>query len=1357
MTHTTRRTTAASLLFTTLLLLLLGALCVVLPSRAGAEAEEAAPDPLDRGPYEVSRLDPFKAGLYRHQEPNSNGGVATGAASPVEFQVRGSMYTPADYEGRSPILVFVHGNHGSCDSGSAPDCAIFKRNDAGYAYLGENLASWGYAVFSLDQDQLMSRQDGSFGKGMHARRLLITALLDALYEANESGLPDDEDTNLGDKLVGKLDFTRIGLMGHSRGGDAVSSFIDWNRMRPTGRRYPLRGVISLAPVDYERHAPYGTPYMTILPWCDGDVSNLQGARFYERSQHTGYDPYPRIQSSQLGANHNWYNTVWFADGQDGPSGNDQACRDTQPSHSRLSGSAGAEPHLNYVIDNSDKLNPEVNTRISGDPSRMGDQEKIGLATMAAFFRRYVGGEGAFEPYLTGELNERGKPQIPESACPTSAGGVRMPCIERVSNSYFPGPSERLDVIVPGADRPLRTSALGTAIEASGFAYPYLEAGGVQPAPPATESGIDWCNPEPLHSLPNQLGISGRPTAAKPCPLPADGALGGQSGTRENAPVNHSYGRQLAIAWDDPVGASGKPATLATAIPAALGDVSGFKALAMGADVNFFDPRNPAREDDDPATPDEALWNPAATTQDFTIALVDAEGNEGTVSAADQRYGNALHQTTGSTTARVHVVLDQIRVPLADFADQGVDLSAVRRLELRFGEPGKPASGSIQLADVRFQEPVEGTGLLLDSTEPGAGPGEGPPPTGPDPAEELEAYDRAPQALSLPDVSAVPTANRWTVDDDKAQCPDAAFTKIQDAIDHAAPWDTVVVCAGTYEEASVPVHHNANPVQAGSRNGLTITKPLKIKGAGADLVTIRPAPELGPSLAGTAPYLRDGGGNVVTVSRQSLGSTDDVELFVDISGVTIESPSIYAEAGVAFFNAAGRISNSVVGPLKRSTNGTELAERPHGWGIAVTNHLVGSGPGTVLRRVTVADSLVHGYQAGGILFDEAKGPDGDALNTAPAGIAIEGYVDGTIVQGGGPSSLIAQTGIRYHAGAAGAVTRSRVVDNRFPTDQRRSVGVLLTGADTDRWSLSGSAIAGNGYGVFNADIENATIRQGAAAAAGGNWWGPGGPPIEGPSLLGSGIEGISGPDEEAAASVLTEPVLATAPEVPGPGPIADADPSAALVDPGDGERVAPGEPIVARVLASDDFGVASVALSVDGEQLAARSHSPYEFVWTPSAEQAGETVTLEATVTDSAGRTATDSIEVEVEAAPQAPAAEEPQPTPAPPAAPAAGSPAPPAPRIEAKLRRNPRRGTATLVIAHSGPGRLTVSGPGLVKATSRVTAAGRTAIALKLDAKARRALAAKGRVTVVARVSFVPAGGGSPIAKARRVVLIKRP
>ena len=80
----------------------------------------------------------------------------------------------------------MHGNHGSLRrAAAAPNCTIFKRNDRGYAYLGENLATWGYTVFSLDQDQLMLLPGHTRRKGMHQRRLLIAAALDALYAANQ--------------------------------------------------------------------------------------------------------------------------------------------------------------------------------------------------------------------------------------------------------------------------------------------------------------------------------------------------------------------------------------------------------------------------------------------------------------------------------------------------------------------------------------------------------------------------------------------------------------------------------------------------------------------------------------------------------------------------------------------------------------------------------------------------------------------------------------------------------------------------------------------------------------------------------------------------------------------------------------------------------------------------------------------------------------------------------------------------------------------------------------------------------------------------------------------------------------------
>ncbi|MET0927969.1 MAG: hypothetical protein ABWX74_00550, partial [Aeromicrobium sp.] len=648
--------------------------------KAAAQVLDAddLPDPLDRGMYTPRTIQEVKLGTASLQEPDSSGGAPTAGtvAAPEDLEIRGALYYP-DFSQRttpSPLIVLVHGNHGSCDvsapSGTTtPTCATYKRNEAGYAYLGENLASWGYTVYSVSQDQLMLRQDNAKGKGMHQRRLLIAASLDALSAANAGTLVNGEHVTVGTTLQGKLDMTRIGLMGHSRGGDAVTSFIDYNRTRTDGPRYPLRGVIALAPVDYERKAPYGTPFMSILPFCDGDVSNLQGARFFERSQYiNGNDPFPRVQSSQLGAIHNWYNSVWYADGgADGQANNDAACgnsapfatNNVHPNNLRLSGSANPQAIVaapgttngsqaqdksnNYVIDNSDTYNPLVNTKISGDPARMGDQEKIGLATMSAFFRRYVGGEGAFEPYMTGELSDtESHLQIPASACPTSVSGARIGCKERVSTSYFAPPAERVDVIRPEVENPLGLNALGGTLSGSGFANPYTTGGGVTPKPATTTGGYDWCDPEPDEFAPAQLGKGTLPTGAKACPLPGITALGGQNnGMRENAPVNHSYGRQLALAWEQ-----GQKAELTASIPAASKDMSGLKALTMDADVNFFDLRNPGADNRGNSTKVGDTWpnelptsyDPTSTTQDFIIALSDTEGHVGTVNAGDERWG-----------------------------------------------------------------------------------------------------------------------------------------------------------------------------------------------------------------------------------------------------------------------------------------------------------------------------------------------------------------------------------------------------------------------------------------------------------------------------------------------------------------------------------------------------------------------------------------------------------------------------------------------------------------------------------------------------------------------------------------------
>jgi len=1351
-------------------------------SAAAAADPLVLPDPMKRGDYTPRTIQEVKLGTAALQEPNSAGSPATAgtAQSAENLEIRGALYYP-DFTQRtepSPLIVLVHGNHGSCDVAATgttdPVCAVYKRNEAGYAYLGENLASWGYTTFSVSQDQLMMRQDSAKGKGMHQRRLLIAAALDALSAANAGSLADGPSVTPGiaTTLAGNLDMTRIGMMGHSRGGDAVTSFIDYNRIRTDGPRYPLRGVISLAPVDYERKAPYGVPYMTILPFCDGDVSNLQGARFYERSQYVdGTDPFPRIQSSQLGAIHNWYNTVWYADGgADGQANNDAACGNSapfvgtstrapdntrninvHPNNIRLSGAANPQAIVpapgttngsqaqdktnNYVIDNSDTYNPLVNTKISGDPARMGDQEKIGLATMAAFFRRYVGGEGAFEPYMTGELSDTAShQQIPDAACPTSPSGTRIGCEEYVSTSYFPSAEQRVDVIRPEIENPLGLNAVGGALTGSGFANPYDQAPGVTPQPPTTEGGYDWCNPEPDEFAPSQLGKSTLPTAAKACPLPGVNALGGQSnGMRESAPVNHSYGRQLALAWEE-----GQQAELTAEIPAASSDQSDLKALVMGADVNFFDLRNPGADDRgdntqiganaDATWPNEkpTSYDPTSTTQDFIIALTDTEGHEATVHAGDERWGNALHMSTGTNTPNTHIVLDQIRVPLAEFAAQGVDISSLKSVQLRFGEAGTPASGSIQVADVRFQEALDAPLVLSDGTAIDQGAGSGPVTSGPDPAAVMDAYDNTPGNVKLQDrVSDAFSNTTWTVDDDRAQCPTATFTSIQDAVDFASPWDTIVVCAGTYEESSTPIRGNAaSPSQAESTNGLTINKPLKIKGAGADKVTIMPKQSLA-TLAGTAPYLRDGGGNVITVSRQSLGSTDTNEMFVDISGVTVTAGDTWAEAGIAYFGAAGRVSESVVGPMKVATDADELAAHPHGWGIVKTGVIAGAGTGTVETELTVTDSLVTGYQSGGILFDGAKGADGEAANTVRTGIEQHGYVRDTVVTGS-QSDVFAQTGVKYTSGFDGFLRNTVVTGNLYGPDPAKSYGVLLTDAGTETGlDARGLVSTGNGWAVYNGTADGSAPRSGAPFAARESYVGPRYPVVGGPANPSTGAEAIS-----ASGSVTLPSRLSSAPAgLPTSyGEVADEAPNGALIDPFSGSTIKIGETVTPLVGAIDDFAVSSVSLLADGVKVGEATAAPYAFSWTSTAADAGRTVSLTAVVTDSSGQTTT-TAPLTLSVSPSEVVV-------------------PVAPTVRLSITdRNTKKGTAAVRALVNTASTLSLSGKGVKAATATAATPGAFELPLKVKGAKRRALVTKGKVTVKVLVTVTAAGGTATATK----------
>lgn len=71
------------------------------------------------------------------------------------------------------------------------------------------------------------------------------------------------------------------------------------------------------------------------------------------------------------------------------------------------------------------------------------------------------------------------------------------------------------------------------------------------------------------------------------------------------------------------------------------------------------------------------------------------------------------------------------------------------------------------------------------------------------------------------LSVVSSSDRKIVDDDGADCPEAAFTTIQAAVAAAAPGDEIVVCAGTYHEQVTVSKNDLVIVADDERGGVVI--------------------------------------------------------------------------------------------------------------------------------------------------------------------------------------------------------------------------------------------------------------------------------------------------------------------------------------------------------------------------------------------------------------------------------------------------------------------------------------------------------------------------------------------------------
>ena len=152
-----------------------------------------------------------------------------------ELPLQGRVWYP-DGDGPFPLVLIVHGNH-----------SMYEYSDPGYGYLGELLASRGYILVSVDENFI----NGSIRQENDARAWLLLEHL-AVWRRWSRG----ETATEQHPFVGKVDMGRIGLIGHSRGGEAVAVAAAFNTLpyypddATVGFDYgfDIGAVIAIAPI-----------------------------------------------------------------------------------------------------------------------------------------------------------------------------------------------------------------------------------------------------------------------------------------------------------------------------------------------------------------------------------------------------------------------------------------------------------------------------------------------------------------------------------------------------------------------------------------------------------------------------------------------------------------------------------------------------------------------------------------------------------------------------------------------------------------------------------------------------------------------------------------------------------------------------------------------------------------------------------------------------------------------------------------------------------------------------------------------------------------------------------------------------